>query len=244
MTSPDAVASSFGRAAARYRDNASVQRAMAEWLAEWLPPAADRAGSALELGAGPGVFTEKLLPWGGPLLATDLSPEMCAEGARRLPQVAWQPAFAEAPPTGPWDWIFTSSMLQWINHPVAAIAAWHAVLKPGARILGGLFVAPTISEWTELTCATEPITWQSAEQWNTNLSSAGFKLLRSESKTELLEFPSARAFLRSLHAVGAAPARRTSPERLRSLLREYDARFGSPAGVRSSWTFFRFEATR
>jgi len=244
MTSPTAVASSFGRAAARYRQHARVQQAMADWLAEWLPPVSNRTGSALELGAGPGVFTEKLLPWSGPLLATDLSAEMCAEGARRLPQVAWQPAFAEAPPAGPWDWILTSSMLQWVTDPVPALSAWRRELSPGGRLLGGLFVSPTIPEWLTLASAAAPFEWRPAEEWNAALQSAGLTVSRCETKTFYFEFSSAVAFLRCLHAIGAAPARRIPPERLRSHLREYDARFGSPTGVRSSWTFFRFEATR
>ena len=84
---------------------------MAAWLAEWLP--ADRCGRALELGAGPGIFTENALPWCGEDLATDISPAMCAAGRAAIPRVAWDVMDAASPQGGPWDWIFTSSILQW-----------------------------------------------------------------------------------------------------------------------------------
>ncbi|HXA14401.1 MAG TPA: methyltransferase domain-containing protein, partial [Opitutaceae bacterium] len=100
---------SFDKAAPNYCEHARVQAALADWLAGWLP--AERDGRALEIGAGPGVFTRRLLPWAGELTATDISPAMCAAGRAALPQVEWRVMAAEEPERGPWDWIFCSSML-------------------------------------------------------------------------------------------------------------------------------------
>jgi malonyl-CoA O-methyltransferase len=251
MTSAAAIAASFGRAARGYTDQARVQRAMAEWVAEWLPPQDARNGRALECGAGTGILTEKLLPWKGALLATDLSSGMCEEGARRLRTVNWQQAAAEFPPPGPWNWIFTSSMLQWVHEPRAIFAAWRQALAPGGRIVGGMFVAPTIAEWTALLPEAAQLEFRSPEQWVAALQSAGLHPVRQQARGFDFEFPSAFEFLRSLHAVGAAPARRAAPGRLRAVLREYEGRNkvdragpDAPCSfVRSSWTFFRFEAT-
>ncbi|MGH7997557.1 MAG: methyltransferase domain-containing protein [Opitutaceae bacterium] len=236
------LAASFSRAAAAYRTHARVQDALADWLAGWLP--ADRSGAALELGAGPGLFSERLLPWKGRLLATDLSARMCAEGRARLPGIEWAEAAAEHPPAGPWNWIFASSMLQWLADPPAAFAAWRGALAPGGRVLAGLYVAGTLREWHEIAGPAAPVTWRSSGQWRAFLQAAGLRLLRDETAHRRFQHASARALLRSLHGIGAAPSRRIRPAALLRFLREYDRRHREADGVRSSWTFYRFEATR
>jgi malonyl-CoA O-methyltransferase len=236
------LAASFSRAAPDYRIHAEVQSALADWLAEWLPD--PRSGRALELGAGPGLFTERLLPWTGEVLATDLSAAMCAAGRARLPDVAWAQAAAERPPRGPWDWIFASSMLQWVDDPVAVFCGWRDALAPGGRVLAGLFVAGSLPEWQSVAGAGAPLRWRAPEAWRMFLSEARLDLRRDEARVRGFTHPSARSFLRSVHGVGAAPSRRTSPAVLRRLLRDYERRHAVPGGVRSTWTFYRFEATR
>jgi malonyl-CoA O-methyltransferase len=234
--------SSFERAAATYLAHAGVQTAMAEWLAEWLP--AERAGRALEVGAGPGIFTRLLLPWAGPLTASDLSPAMCAAGRGMLPDLRWRVMAAEAPEKGPWDWIFSSSLLQWTVDPAAVFGAWRACLAPGGRVLSGLFVKESLPEWRALAGDAAPLAWRTMAEWREHLNRAGFQILRDEAKKRVFTHPSAHAFLRSLHGVGAAPARRFSAGRLRRLLNDYEARHGTPQGAKATWTFYRFEAKR
>ena len=231
---------SFERAAATYMANAGVQTAMAEWLAEWLPQ--QREGWALELGAGPGLFTRLLMPWKGALTASDLSPAMCAAGRQTLPNVRWQVMAAEAPAGGSWDWIFSSSMLQWTSDPAAVFSAWRERLAPKGRVLSGLFVNGSLPEWRALAGEASPLAWRSPEVWRSHLKSAGFRILRDEVKPRVFTHRSAHAFLRSLHGVGAAPTRRLPAGQLRRLLKEYQARHGSAHGVRATWIFYRFEA--
>jgi malonyl-CoA O-methyltransferase len=238
----DALAASFGRAAQNYSEHARVQAALADWLAEWLP--AKRAGRALEFGAGPGTFTRKLLPWACELTATDISPDMCAAGRAALPQVEWRVMAAEAPAAGPWDWIFCSSMLQWVADPEKVFAGWRERLAPGGRLLAGLFVEGSLPEWRMLAGEDSPLPWRTAEKWCACLGRAGLRVVRSEVQPRVFEFPSARAFLRSVHGVGGAPQRRLPPGYLRRLLSAYEARFHTPGGVPGTWMFCRVEAVR
>ncbi|HSY54342.1 MAG TPA: methyltransferase domain-containing protein [Opitutaceae bacterium] len=239
---PNALAASFGRAAPNYHEHARVQAELADWLAEWLP--ARRDGCALEIGAGPGVFTRKLLPWAGALTATDISPAMCVAGRAALPQVDWRVMSAEAPEPGTWDWIFCSSMLQWVTDPEKVFAGWRERLAPGGRLLAGLFVEGSLPEWRAVAGEDSPLAWRPAEEWCACLERAGLRVVRSEMQSRVFEFPSARAFLRSVHGVGGAPQRRLPLGRLRRLLHDYETRFQAPGGVPATWMFCRVEAIR
>jgi len=236
-----ALAASFGAAASRYGAHARVQIDLAAWLAEWLPPAG--AGRMLEVGAGPGVFTRHLSSWKGEVLATDVSQRMCEEGQRRLPRVAWSLMRADAPHPGPWDWIVSSSALQWARDPDALFRAWRLAAGARGRLLVGFFVADTLPEWAATTDVPGPVAWRSADAWRASLRRNGWRVHRSESCVRLYGYPSATRFLRSLHAVGAAPDRKLSPAHLRRALASYTVAFPHPAGgVRATWTFFRCEA--
>jgi malonyl-CoA O-methyltransferase len=240
-SSPADLAASFGRAASGYWRHAGVQFALADWLAEWLPE--HRAGSALELGAGPGVFTRHLLPWAGPLVASDLSPEMCTAGRARYPAAIWRAQGARDAGGGPWDWIFSSSMLQWIAEPAEVFAAWRSALAPGGQILGGLFAAGSLAEWEELAGGTAPLRWRTPAEWRAAIQAAGLTLVRDQSERRTFRHASAVAFLRSLHGVGAAPAIQLPAARLRRLLQTYEQRHRDADGVIATWTFYRFQAT-
>ena len=233
------VIASFERMAPTYLAHAGVQEELAGWLAEWLPKR--RTGRALEIGAGPGVFTRRLLPWQGTLLATDASRAMCAAGRSALPEVTWRTMVAERPATGPWDWIFSSSMLQWAEDPVAVLTAWRKRLAPAGRVLAGFFVTGSLEEWSALAGAA-PLCWRTPDEWSALFEASGLRMLRAEAERHVLYHPSAAAFLRSLHGTGAAPLRRLPPARLRRLLQEYEERQRGSEGVPAYWNFFRIEA--
>ena len=233
------VIASFERMAPTYLAHAGVQEELAAWLAEWLPKS--HAGRALEIGAGPGVFTGRLLPWHGTLLATDGSRAMCAAGRKAWPQATWKIMMADRPVAGPWDWILSSSMLQWSEDPAAVLTAWRKRLAPGGRVLAGFFVAGSLAEWSAL-AGEPPLRWRTPAQWRGLLRESGLRLLRDAAERRVTHHASAAALMRSLHGAGAAPRRRLPPARLRRLLREYEERHRGIAGVPASWHFYRFEA--
>ena len=231
---------SFSRAASRYRQYAHIQAEMADWVSAWAPK--ERSGAALEAGAGTGLLTERLLPWRGRYVATDLSPEMCAVGRREFPEVDWPTMSAAAPLNGPWDWIFSSSMLQWSDNPAAVFKNWKQVLAPGGRVLAGLFVEGSLPELRGLMNNWAPLVWRSPLAWQQAISAAGLHLVRSEIHERIFWHASAVEMLRGLHRVGASPVRRYGAGGLLNMLSRYEARFRKGAQVRSTWTFYRFEA--
>lgn len=232
------VAASFDRAAPKYRRYAGVQAALAQWVAEWLPEW--RPDRVLEIGAGTGLLTQRLLERDWAVTATDISPAMCAIGRATSPQADWRTMAAEAPLEGPWDCICSSGMLQWLHAPEEVFPVWRDRLAPGGRIVAGLFAAESLPELRAIAGEIQPLTWRSPETWHACLERAGLRVRRDEVALRSFRHESAHAFLRTLHGVGAAPVRRFNPGRLRALLREYETRFGAGA----TWTFYRFEAER
>jgi len=238
----DRIAAGFSRAAGTYAMHARVQTAAAEWLAEWLP--AERRGRALEAGAGPGIFTRHLLPWPGKLVATDVSFSMCERGRAAWPQIEWRSMRAETPEKGPWDWIFTGSMLQWVESPADVFSAWRETLAPKGKVVGVLFAEGSLPELRGLMGGWSPVIWRTTAEWRAAIETGGLRVVREEAKRMEFGYSSTREFLRSLHGVGATPARRLSVGALRRLLRDYERLHGVDGGVKATWTFYRFEAEK
>lgn len=231
---------SFDRKAHSYESAAFIQNDAAAWLAEWLPT--DRCGFALEIAAGTGLFTRRIFPWNGPVLATDASAAMVAQGRHLVPAAQWQIATAAHPPRVSANWIFSSSFLQWVADPEAIFREWKSRLLPDGRILASLFIAPTLPELSSVAPQVTPLPWRTDSEWIRLFENAGFKVSRAEKQTRVYRFSGCLRLLQTLHRSGAAPGRQISGAQLRRIIREYDSRFGSGNEIPSTWTFFRIEA--
>jgi len=198
----------------------------------------------LEIGAGTGIFTRLAGAWSRGLVATDLTPEMCAVAKQSFPEIEWRVMAAEEPLPGPWDWMLSNAMLQWVEDPRTTFRAWHKELAPGGRVLGALFAAGSLPEWRSVAGGIDPLQWRSPAEWRAHLEHAGLRLVRDEAQSRVFCYESARKFLRSLHGVGAAPKQRLTAAALRKLLAQMDRAREKPDGVPVTWVFYRFEAER
>lgn len=231
----------FDRRAAHYEAHAPVQREMAAWLAEWLP--AEIGSPALELGAGTGLFTRRLVGRTARLVATDASPRMVEIGKANVPQADWFVAEASNPPrTEPYRWIFSSSLAQWLPDPLSTFRAWHQESAPGARLLGGWFVLGTLREFFGLCPEAAPFVWRGAREWTDILRQSGWHPVREE-QVEVQRFhANSASMLREIHNAGAVAPRRLGIAKLRAALRNFDRGHHTERGVPGTFVFQRVEA--
>jgi SAM-dependent methyltransferase len=234
----------FDRRASQYEANAPVQREAAAWLAEWLPK--HIAPPSLELGAGTGFFTRHLFGRaGGGLVVTDAAPRMVEAGANGLQDADWQVANADAPPEkGPYRWILSCSLVQWLADPAAVFRSWHRVAAPQARLLSGWFVRGTLAELFQTCPEAQPFLWREPREWIDLLEDSGWSTQRHETRRFVRRHVDSAAMLREIHNAGAVVPRRLGSGVLRRALRNYDRNYGDGSGVCSTFEFLRLEAVR
>ena len=230
----------FNSKAHTYEASALIQRELADWGAQWLEPTLKNK-TALEIGAGTGIFTQYLVERSTNLTAIDIAPRMIEQGRRTLPQVNWQIADGWCIEPGSFDRLYSSSLLQWAKNPVEVLRHWRASLNSQGQLLVLLFIEESLSELRQIGPHLSPVQWRSRTEWETAFKKAGFVILRSEQKKRVYTFPSALALFRRLHSLGATEKMKRNPIQLRRVLRNYDARFQTDKGVTSTWTFFRIE---
>jgi malonyl-ACP O-methyltransferase BioC len=234
------IVSGFNAAAEQYLHYAHIQKYCANSLARWLPKSKDCR--ILELGAGPGVFTNYLERWGKNVCATDASEAMCKLGLNNNPAVIWKQMDANLPEKGPWDLICSSSMLQWLDEPGQTLHNWKTVLAPHGRVLCSLFVEGTLREWASVSGISAPLVWHSHEFWIESLLNSGLSIVRCESETKVLYYNSALDALRTIHKLGASSSPKLGAGHLRRLMKTYEKQYNSSDGVAATWVIFRFEA--
>lgn len=230
----------FDRRAADYDRHARLQAEAAHWLADWLPSHLD--GPVLELGAGTGLFTRHLAPRATGLVATDISPAMVAAGRLSVPSAEWRQSSAGTPPPGPWPWIFSCSMAQWLDEPGRTLGRWRDVAAPDATLLGGWFIEGTMAGFYESCPQAAPFPWRDAAGWCGLLRAAGWSVTRHETRTFFRRHADAVSMLREVHNVGAVVPRRLGPGALRRALREHGRRHGGERGLLTPFVFLRVEA--
>ncbi len=230
----------FDQAAHSYEDFADVQKRTAAWLAEWIPH--ERAGNAWEIGAGTGLFTRHLIPWNGRLLATDASPNMVAAGRQHCPEAHWQVCDAACRQPERHDWIFTCSFLQWAAHPASLLPQWAEQLRPGGRILAGMFTHGAVPELHQSLGSAAPIAWRTDKDWRSLFGRAGLRVLACEACTEQKIYPTALDLFRSLHRIGATGKAALSASKLRKTIRRYEQQCPHRDGVKVEWHYCRILA--
>ncbi len=233
----------FDKAARTYDAFAQVQRAMADWLAEWIP--AERTGSAIEIGAGTGLFTRHLRPWSESLRATDLSGKMVGTGMKKYPEIEWMVRDAGKIEPETYDWIFSCSFLQWSESPQTLLELWRRSLVPGGKVLAGFFIEGALVELNRILGDEAPVPRRDWNDWRRIFSRAGFRILSTEVRATHCTYASSLELFRHLHRIGATGKPRLNPSGMKKLLNTYTEACGIPGGgVKATWKYCRLLAER
>ena len=232
MTADPRIAPAFG-GAHDYDAHARVQHRVAGQLADRivaLPlPAAPRV---LEIGCGTGFLTAALHDrgLGGCWLVTDLAPAMVERCRARLgarPDTAFAVLDGEhgaRPAEGPFDLICASLAFQWFADLPAAVARLRGWLAPRGHLVFTTLVAGTFAEWdaAHRTEGLAPGTLRFPGV--ADLAALCEGSLAIEHHRE--DHADARAFLRSVKAIGAGTPhtdhRPLSPTTLRRVMARFD----------------------
>jgi malonyl-CoA O-methyltransferase len=148
-----AIARSFGAHAHAYEQHAGVQRAIADRLAELLPPL--RSPRVLELGCGTGLFSRHLLNRypNGTFVLSDLAQAMVEQCRRNVggasrKRVSFEVMDADRPAEqAPFDLIAMSMTLHWLTEPAASLKRLCALLAPGGVLLYATLGNESFAEW-------------------------------------------------------------------------------------------------
>jgi malonyl-CoA O-methyltransferase len=248
----------FDRAAGSYASQAAFQADMAGRLLALLPgDTADAAdGPILELGCGTGLLTRLLARRfsAAPLLATDAAPRMVDEARSALaPRSGLGFAVCDAsgaipPPApvaapAPFRLAASNALVQWFPELERHLRWTAGLLAPAGFYLASGFDRANFPELNSILSG-PPFRYgdfpgHPPSQLAATAAAAGLRLEALETERRESVFPSPRAFLEAIRALGAARRPREdrpmTRARLDLLLRTYQERYPSGGGVAATW---------
>ncbi|KII75550.1 malonyl-ACP O-methyltransferase BioC [Vibrio renipiscarius] len=145
----EAIAASFGKAAATYDQHAAFQRDVGQRLLAQLPD--DLTGSrVLDLGCGTGFFSQQLNARGAEVVCLDLSQPMLEQARKRCGEsgMRYQQGDAECLPfaDNQFDYVFSSLALQWCDDLAIPLGEMRRVTKPGGQALFSTLLEGSLNE--------------------------------------------------------------------------------------------------
>jgi malonyl-CoA O-methyltransferase len=203
------VAQSFSKAAASYDAIASVQRDIAQYLTDQL--ALPQKGRFLDLGCGTGYLMHRLaLPshtWCGADIAAGMLEQVKLRQWTYAPELVV--ANAEALPfeAESFDTVVSSMALQWVNHPVRALAEIKRIIKPAGKAHLAILRRDSLAElhqgWESLQQGYRVNRFAGREEWILAAQQAGLNL-QAVSQSSFVTLHSAlRPLLHSIKDIGA-----------------------------------------
>lgn len=220
------VGRAFARAAAGYDAVAHLQRDVGDALLENLPRLELSPVRLLDVGAGTGYCTRKLLQRypRARLTALDLAHGMllqCRAGSGEGRSFSLVCGEAESLPLRGtcMDLVVSNLALQWCRELPVALAEFRRVLRPGGVQAFSTFGPATLQElreaWARVDGHSHVLEFPAARQVAAALAVAGFREVSVQSRVRVVTYSSVEALMRELKGLGAS---NRSPRRPRHLV--------------------------
>ncbi|NAW35569.1 methyltransferase domain-containing protein [Halomonas alimentaria] len=247
------VAHAFSRAADNYERLATAQQAMGETLWARLPP---RAASVLDLGCGPGQWSQRLAEHFAPdarIVGLDLARGML-EVARRDhdDRVQWVCGNATALPLadGRLELVFSNLALQWCPDLDAVMAELHRVLRPGGQALINTLGPGTLAEvshaWQRPGHPAALLDFRQRERYLEAAHLAGFRRVAVAASRPRFHYVDLAAVMASIKGIGAQvsrPAGHLTRADLARARRRYES-LREPTGLPVTYHLLTLELVR
>lgn len=247
----EAVARSFGQAAARYDSAAHLQRRIGARLLAHLPHF-EKVKQVLDLGCGTGYFLASLKEMfvDAELLGCDLAHGMVTYARQyRNVNAHWLCADAEHLPLmdGSVDLVFSSLVFQWCENWPQLARELYRILAPGGHAVFTTLGPGTLEElrrsWAAVDSAVHVNRFVGEGEVRGALVQAGFDAATFETVDEVIHYPVLAPLLRELKTLGARnlnngrPAGLTGRARIKALEEAYED-FREPDGLPATWEVY------
>ncbi|WP_114766257.1 malonyl-ACP O-methyltransferase BioC [Vibrio rhodolitus] len=205
-----AIADSFGKAAASYDKHAAFQREVGSRLLDLLPQ--DLSGKqVLDLGCGTGFFSQQLLARGAQVICCDLSSEMLQQAQARCGHqgMQYQQGDAESLPFAAhqFDYVFSSLALQWCDDLSVPLAEMRRVTRRGGSVVFSTLLDGSLNElkqaWAKVDSYQHVNDFITANQVKIALAQAQCKNHHLDLPTIIAWYSSAFSLMRDLKGIGA-----------------------------------------
>lgn len=238
----------FSNAAATYDQHAAPQRELVDALMRYLPETT--TGPILEVGAGTGILTEKLIAHypDTPIDAIDIAEEMIEQSREKFaahPQCQWVLADAQTYHRDePYALIASSAALHWSSDLLATLKNIYALLQPGGLFVLGIMLRGTLWELRELRRAIAPGKGGGPalpldELVQQHILASGFTLEEAHTTERRHIYENGRAFLQAIHDQGVTALQQQdyplNRSELSALIHAYETRHATAGGVYATY---------
>lgn len=193
----------FAHSAKTYSQGAQLQHIVAEQLLNKLPKVPVKL--ALDLGCGPGLFTERLQNKADNLVSLDLSREMLEQVNNGVNKVQ---ANSHALPFQPnsFDLVFSSLMIQWCNFE-QVLQQIHSVLKPGGTAYLSTLIKGSLCElehaWSKVDDDKHIHQYLTMDSLISSANKGTWHTVGIEQTTQTLWFQGVKSLAKELKLLGA-----------------------------------------
>lgn len=202
----NAVIKQFDTSASTYTTSPTLQQELGDILFKTIFPCSfDDTSVILDLGCGPGLFTQRIKTLGGQLLSIDLSQSMLIQNSLSNAKLR-SDSHCLALQNESVDLVFSNLMMQWCDAQ-QVLAEIHRVLKPGGTAVISTLLPGSLFElqqaWSTVDNDQHIHQYQSGKCISSTLASLTWRQKSTTEQELVYHYSNARQLAKELKSIGA-----------------------------------------